>query len=686
MSLRLFLSAVTDPYELLRSRLAEHLRPGGFEVRHQREFVEVGKNTLVKLALFIEHESDVVLHLVGSKAGSVPPAEVTNVFLRHCGEAALRQRFPRLFEADAFRRLTYTQWEAWLGLFYEKHVVVYQADDATGTVEPAGTSPMPIAEHLALLQPECGYPVKFRDEDELVEYKLVPPLTRILNQGTHHQQRPWHLPYSALGELFIGREVFLAELRRRFDEARAAGRWPKHAVCGVGGIGKTRVVVEYALQHRDSYTAVLMVNGDSPESLRRELAALAGLFVSNIDPAVPEETRERATLDWLQRNPGWLLIIDNADTQAARDEVAARLVQWSNGHLLITARFARWPHSVEALDLRVLSVADATRFLLKATDGHRRVTPDDADHARDLARDDLDCLCLALQQAAAYIVKREISFAEYRRRWAENEKEARTWADKVVMEYHKASKASLSVATTWLTTFRELTPAARTLLEMLAWLAPDPIPRGLFDHLQLQTELRTASGVPEADVEEALAELRDYSLISHSQDDLADSAGRVHRILQLITRDRLPAEQRQLTLTAMLSAVNHYTPTESDDVRTWPVLDPLRPHLTAVIAHAEAASIAEPTARLLSVMGTLLQTKALFAAAEPLIRRALAIDEQSYGAKHPNVALRLTNLAQLLQATNRLAEAEPLMRRALAIDEQSYGAEHPKVAIDLNNL
>jgi tetratricopeptide (TPR) repeat protein len=68
------------------------------------------------------------------------------------------------------------------------------------------------------------------------------------------------------------------------------------------------------------------------------------------------------------------------------------------------------------------------------------------------------------------------------------------------------------------------------------------------------------------------------------------------------------------------------------------------------------------------------------------LRRALAIDERSYGAEHPSVATALSNLAQLLQDSNRLAEAEPLMRRALAIDEQSYGVEHPRVAIDLNNL
>ena len=47
----------------------------------------------------------------------------------------------------------------------------------------------------------------------------------------------------------------------------------------------------------------------------------------------------------------------------------------------------------------------------------------------------------------------------------------------------------------------------------------------------------------------------------------------------------------------------------------------------------------------------------------------------------PAVAIDLNNLAQLLQATNRLAEAEPLMRRALAIDEAAYGPDHPDVAM-----
>src|SRR5205085_380647 len=96
--------------------------------------------------------------------------------------------------------------------------------------------------------------------------------------------------------------------------------------------------------------------------------------------------------------------------------------------------------------------------------------------------------------------------------------------------------------------------------------------------------------------------------------------------------------------------------------------------------------ITEPTPRVMNELGCFFMNKADYHRAEPLLRRALAIDEASYGPEHPNIAIRLNNLAKLLRATNRLCEAEPLHRRALAIDEKSYGPEHPDVAIDLNNL
>ena len=73
----------------------------------------------------------------------------------------------------------------------------------------------------------------------------------------------------------------------------------------------------------------------------------------------------------------------------------------------------------------------------------------------------------------------------------------------------------------------------------------------------------------------------------------------------------------------------------------------------------------------LSTMAMLLQATNRLDEAEPLMRRALDIAEQSLGPDHPNVATSLNNLAQLLQATNRLDEAEPLMRRALDVKKAS---------------
>ena len=69
------------------------------------------------------------------------------------------------------------------------------------------------------------------------------------------------------------------------------------------------------------------------------------------------------------------------------------------------------------------------------------------------------------------------------------------------------------------------------------------------------------------------------------------------------------------------------------------------------------------------------------------MRRALSIDEASFGADHSDVARDLNNLAQLLQdPSTGWPRPEPLIRRALSIDEASFGADHSDVAHDLNNL
>jgi hypothetical protein len=87
----------------------------------------------------------------------------------------------------------------------------------------------------------------------------------------------------------------------------------------------------------------------------------------------------------------------------------------------------------------------------------------------------------------------------------------------------------------------------------------------------------------------------------------------------------------------------------------------------------------------LNNLAALLQATNRLGEAEPLMRRALAIDEASFGPEHPNVATDLNNLALLLQDTNRLGEAEPLMRRAVLVMARALGAEHPSTQTVLAN-
>ncbi len=232
-----------------------------------------------------------------------------------------------------------------------------------------------------------------------------------------------------------------------------------------------------------------------------------------------------------------------------------------------------------------------------------------------------------------------------------------------------------SVAITWETTFAQLQEPERRLLQVLAWLAPEPIPLFLFDAQPL------SQAIPEP--LEALAGLAAFSL---ARFEAAGDAVAVHRLVQEVARSRAAEPDRQTALRTALDTVNAAAVGNPEDVRAWPIWTPLAPHVAAATGHADAAGLTGPTSRLMNVLAVYLSTRCQFPEAEPLLRRALAIDEASYDPDHPNVAIRLNNLASLLQATNRRGEAEPLMRRALAIDEASYGPDHPDAARDLNNL
>ncbi len=175
------------------------------------------------------------------------------------------------------------------------------------------------------------------------------------------------------------------------------------------------------------------------------------------------------------------------------------------------------------------------------------------------------------------------------------------------------------------------------------------------------------------DARAALGELYAYSLAAPAEIEgrFRQPAFAVHRLVQDFARASMNEKRNNELLREAVAWVDAAFDGDPGDVRNWPRLDPIAIHAQTIAETADKAGIAEPTARLMNDIGLLFWGQARNLEAEPLMRRALDIDEKSFGPDHPNVAIDLNNLASLLQATNRLDEAEPLMRRALYIDEKN---------------
>jgi len=83
------------------------------------------------------------------------------------------------------------------------------------------------------------------------------------------------------------------------------------------------------------------------------------------------------------------------------------------------------------------------------------------------------------------------------------------------------------------------------------------------------------------------------------------------------------------------------------------------------VAEAEKSGSSDPRlATSLNNLGELYRVLGKYDQAEPLYKRALAINERPLGPDHPEMAGVLENYATLLAATNRQAEADKLQHRA----------------------
>src|SRR5262249_35311401 len=169
--------------------------------------------------------------------------------------------------------ISYTQWEAWLALYHGKVLLIAQADkDAPRGPAYAATDASRAAqkEHLARLRAVERYPgsTPFTSPDNLAKRIPLGTTPDLLAKARAEAppRQPHNLPFGSLGALFKGREKFLEQLHDsvlKTKDGHAAAVVGK-ALHGLGGIGKTRLAIEYAWEYAEEDFALLFVQSGTP--------------------------------------------------------------------------------------------------------------------------------------------------------------------------------------------------------------------------------------------------------------------------------------------------------------------------------------------------------------------------------------------------------------------------------------
>ncbi|MBL8294401.1 MAG: ATP-binding protein [Bryobacterales bacterium] len=481
----------------------------------------------------------------------------------------------------------------------------------------------------------------------------------------------FHVP-SKQNRFFAGRDAQIGALAAALAEKNIA------ALTGLGGIGKSQLALEYAYRYRDRYPLVFWMQADSEAALNAGFGELARRLNLPARDASDQGVVRAAVMDYLATSPCWLLVLDNA---ADPTSVKPYLPVQYTGHVLLTSRVSIFQSLglVSPLELEVLPPEDARQFLYTRTGR----APGTAAAAVARLAAELGFLPLALEQAAAYIVEKQARFEDYLSSFLKQ---------RLKLLGRQRPVGAEPVATTWTMNFKALaeTPAARDLLRLSAFLAPENIPLELLrqaaPHLGqfLSKTLEGVSDDPLIVDEKLLEPLTHYSLIRRN---LENDSYSLHKLVQEVVATDLDRNRQRQWAERAVRAVNAVFP--SVEFCHWPTCSRLLAHaLVCADSIARWNFTSADAARLLDRTASYLMERAQYAEAEPLFERALAIRENPklFGPSHAYTAASINNLALLYHYRGRNAASEALYRRALTIWEDGKNPVESYTATSLENL
>lgn len=486
----------------------------------------------------------------------------------------------------------------------------------------------------------------------------------------------WYVP--PYTPFFTGRERELESLRKTFM-ARAG--LVTQALTGLGGMGKTQTALAYAHRYRAEYQTVFWAQAENREVLFGDMTRFASILQLPARDISEQQVIVGAVTRWLEANTNWLLILDNVNDLALVREVLPRQ---GNGHVLLTTQTRALAGVAQDAHLNELLPEDAQLLLLRRANLLRQDAPlaeastAQQEQARALA-EELGSLPLALDQAGAYLGETGCGLAAYLELYRSQRTDLLRWRGDLASSHE-------AVATTWTLALKQLeqtTPAAIELLRLCAFLHPEAIPEDLFregaEELPPALQEAARNGFR---WNEVLAALRRFSLIERQGETQMLS---VHRLVQAVLRDELPADEQRARAERVARLVNRAFPEVKYE--TWARCQVLLPHALACADHLEQWQLAfVEAARLLSQAGRYLYERCQYREALPLLKVGLAMRETLLGPDHLDVATSLNYLGEFFYRQAQYPATLPLFQRVLAIREQALGLHHPDTAYSLNNL